>query len=122
MAEALVNHFLGDKWVAFSAGVEPSRVNPLTLQVLAEIGIDIAGYYSKSVKEFVDRDDLDLIITVCDKARQICPVFNSTAKQVYVGIEDPALFTVQPDEVALPKFRQIRDEIRNRIITALESN
>jgi len=122
MAEAIVNHFLSDKWLAYSAGVAPSRVNPRASQVLAEIGIDTAGYYSKPVDEFIDRDDLDLIITVCDNARQTCPVFNSPVKQIHIGIEDPALFTDLPDNEALPKFRRIRDKIKDRIKTALEEN
>jgi arsenate reductase len=120
MAEAIVNHFLGDKWLAFSAGIAPSEVNPRARQVLAEIGIDITGYYSKSVEEFINRDDLDLIITVCDKARQTCPAFVNPVKQIHIGIEDPASFTDLPDEIALPKFSQILDEIKIRITTVLK--
>lgn len=120
MAEAIVNQFLGDTWLAYSAGVAPSRVNYRAKQVLAEIGIDSAAYYSKSVEEFIKRDDLDLVITVCDNARQACPVFSTSVKKIHIGIEDPAPFTDLPDDIALPKFREIRDEIQARILTELK--
>lgn len=122
MAEALINHHLGDTWQAFSAGVNPSEVNKRAIEVMAEIGIDITSSYSKSVAEFIQRDDLDLVITVCGDARETCPMFYNPVEQIHIGIEDPAPFTFFPDEEALPKFRQIRDEIKNRIITALEVN
>jgi arsenate reductase len=119
MAEAIVNHFVGAKWLAYSAGVAPSRVNYRAKQVLAEIGIDSGGYYSKPVEEFVKRDDLDLVITVCDNARQACPVFNAPVNKIHIGIEDPAPFTDLPDDIALPKFREIRDTIKLRILAEL---
>jgi len=75
MAEGLVNHYLGEKWKAFSAGVSPSQVNPIAIKVIQELGIDTSEFRSKSVAEFLSRDDLDLVITVCDNARETCPIF-----------------------------------------------
>ncbi len=112
MAEGLINHELGNEWQAYSAGVNPYAVNPRTVQVMAEIGIDISMQRSKSVDQFLTRDDLDLVITVCDHAREICPVFPDNVQRVHIGFEDPAPLKEQPDEIALPEFRKIRDQIR----------
>lgn len=120
MAEALINHDLKGIWQAYSAGTKPSQVNRRAIEVMAEIGIDISGYRSKSVDEFIGRDDLDLVITVCDSAKETCPVFPGAVKRMHVGFEDPAPFTEMPDSVALPKFRKIRDEIRAKLIPILK--
>ena len=120
MAEALINQEFGDRWQAFSAGVKPSQVNPRAIQVMAEIGIDITNSYSKSVELFTGRNDFDLVVTVCDNARENCPVFPGLLKQVHLGFEDPALYNDQPDDIALPKFRQVRDEIKTHLLALLE--
>jgi len=119
MAEALINEHLSGKWQAFSAGVEPSQVNPRAIRVMSETGIDISGYSSKSANEFTGRDDLDLVITVCDHAKKNCPVFMNPVQQVHLGFEDPAPFTDEPDDIALPKFREIRDKIRKELVEYL---
>ena len=119
MAEAMINEYLSHRWQAFSAGVEPSKVNPRAIQVMSEIGIDISGYESKSADEFTRRNDLDLVITVCDHARQTCPVFMNPVEQIHLGFEDPAPFTGQPDDVALPKFREVRDKIKLELLEYL---
>ena len=119
MAEALINHDLSDQWQAFSAGVEPSKLNLRAEQVMAELGISLEGYSSKGVEEFLQREDLDLVVTVCDHARETCPVFPHPVEQVHVGFEDPAPFTDEPDTVALPKFREVRDNIRQELIEFL---
>ena len=121
IAEALINHELGDKWIAYSAGVKPSPVNPRALQVLAEIGVKPANLESKHVDEFIERDDLDLVITVCDHAKETCPVFLKPVKRVHLGFEDPAPYSDLSDEAALPKFREVRDIIRQEIINYLKS-
>ena len=121
MAEALVNHSLNNKWCAYSAGVKPTKVNERARQVMAEIGIDISAAGSKSVEEFLNRDDLDLIITVCDNARETCPVFPRPIKQVHIGFEDPAPYTDLPDSKALPKFREIRDKLKAELLPWLEA-
>jgi arsenate reductase (thioredoxin) len=121
MAEALINHGLKDSWQAYSAGTKPGFVNRRAIEVMAEIGIDISGSRSKSVAEFIARDDLDLVITVCDSAKETCPNFPSNVKKMHVGFEDPAPFTDLPNSVALPKFRHIRDEIKAKLIPMLRN-
>jgi len=121
MAEAFINHDLPDYWKAFSAGVEPSKLNPRAVRVMEEVGISLDNYSSKSVEEFLEREDLYLVVTVCDHARETCPVFMKPVEQVHVGFEDPAPFTDKPDEIALPKFRKVRDEIRKTLIEYLKN-
>jgi arsenate reductase len=122
MAEAFINHDLGDRWEAFSAGTQPSRLNPRAVQVMMEMGIDISGQRSKSLAEFIGRADLDIVITVCDDAREACPVFPGKVKQIHIGFQDPDPYSDQPDEVALPVFRKVRDEIREKIIGFLKES
>ncbi len=121
MAEGLINHELGDEWLAYSAGTNPSSVNPRAVQVMAEIGIDISGHHSKSVDVFLDRDDLDLVVTVCDHAREVCPAFPGNVSQEHIGFDDPAYLNDQPDEVALPVLRRIRDQIRLILLDYLKA-
>lgn len=121
MAEALINHDLAGEWEAYSAGVESSKLNPRAVEVMSELGISLDGYESKGVEEFLHRDDLDLVVTVCDHARETCPIFPHQVEQVHVGFEDPAPFTDEPDSIALPKFREVRDNIRQELIDYLQS-
>ncbi len=116
LAEALINHFLQGKWLAVSAGTAPSQVNPLALKVLQELNVDTHGLRSKSVEEFLDMPDLDLVITVCDHAKESCPIFPGPVKGIHIGIDDPAPYSDQLGEITLPIFRKIRDEIRQRIV------
>ena len=121
MAEALINSELGDEWEAYSAGVNPSRVNPRASQVMSELGIDISRQRSKSVNEFLQRDDLDLVITVCDHARGTCPIFPGTVERIHMGFPDPAPYTDESDEVALPEFRRVRDLIGEKLINFIKN-
>lgn len=121
LAEALINHELKDSWLAYSAGTEPSRVNPYALKVLQELDVDTSGLRSKSVQEFLEISDLDLVITVCDHAKESCPVFPKPVKRIHISIDDPAPYSDQPEEIALPVFRKTRDEIRERIVGYLAS-
>lgn len=121
MAEALINHHHSPQWTAYSAGTHPSAVNPRAAQVLAEVGIDVSQYRSKSVTEFLERDDLDLVITVCDGAKQVCPVFLKPVKQIHIGIADPVDHTNDPDEQALAIFRATRDAIMEQIVQPLNT-
>ena len=117
MAEALINHDLSNQWEAFSAGVEPAgAVNPRAIQVLQELSIDTHTLRSKSVDEFLDRDDLDLVVTVCDHAHETCPIFPRPVKQIHVPFEDPYRYTNAPDEIALPKYRETRDLISTQLL------
>ena len=119
MAEAIVNHFLGDAWRAVSAGTQPAGyVHPLALEVLAEIGIQHQGE-SKSTDRFRD-DAFDLVITVCDDAAENCPVWLGPGKRVHIGFPDPAN-VVGSREERIQAFRQVRDDIRAQIPAYLEA-
>ena len=117
MAEALVNHDLGQSWTAFSAGSRPAGfVHPLALQVLSEIGIEHHGR-SKSVDEW-RRQEFDQVITVCDDAAEECPLWLGQGRRVHIGFPDPALATGTPEEIRAV-FRQVRDDIRTRVVEFL---
>lgn len=118
MAEALINHLLGDRYLAYSAGVAHSSVNPWAIRVLEEMGIPTSDLRSKNVSEFLNRDDLDLVITVCDHAKESCPVFFKPIPRVHLGIADPAPFSGRADAVDF--FRRTRDEILAKVITYLK--
>lgn len=97
-----------------SAGTNPSsRVHPKAIQVMQELGIDIGGGYPKNVDRFLDRA-FDYVITVCDNARETCPVFMGEVKEtLHIGFDDPAEARGSEKEI-LFEFRRIRDEIRER--------
>jgi arsenate reductase (thioredoxin) len=113
MAEALVRQHGGDDFEVFSAGTEPRGVNPLTVRALAEAGIDAGPLRSKSVQEFVGQD-FDYVITVCDEARQACPVFPGSHNSIHWGYEDPAEATGTDDE-RLQVFRSVLTQLGQRI-------
>lgn len=120
IAEALINHFKGDTWQAWSAGVSPSRVHPRSIKALRELGIDPSSLRSKSVEEFLDRDDLDLVITVCDHAREVCPVFLRPVKQIHIGIADPTAQVWLSEEGSDEAFRKCRETIKRKIVDQLD--
>jgi len=104
MAEAIVNNDCWDKWVAFSAGTEPTgMVNPFAQKVIEEAGIYHQGR-SKSVDEF-SNDTFDLVVTVCDRANETCPVWLKRGEKIHLGFEDPAAF-VGSDEEKITVFRK----------------
>ncbi len=111
MAEAFVKQCRPD-WQVFSAGTKPTeRIHPKAVQVMKEVGIDIREGYPKRVDQFL-RQSFDYVITVCDHARESCPVFLGDVKeQLHIGFEDPAEATGSEEEV-LAVFRRVRDEIR----------
>jgi arsenate reductase (thioredoxin) len=113
MAEGIVNHCLGDRFQAFSAGTEATRVNPLAVRVLAEIGIDITGHRSKVMDEFAG-ESFDYVITLCGDANERCPLFFGGVRRVHIGFDDPSRLSGSVEEV-LPEFRRVRDEIRDRL-------
>jgi arsenate reductase (thioredoxin) len=113
LAEALLRDFGGPDFEVFSAGTEPHGVNPYTVRALAEIDIDWSAARSKSVTEFLGRP-FDYVITVCDRARQSCPVFPGNHNTLHWGLEDPA--EVQgSDEQRLEAFRRTRTEVATRL-------
>ena len=117
MAEGLFRHEGGDRYEVFSAGTRPSLVRPEAIAVLAELGIDISGHRSKSVDEFVGQP-LDLVITVCDNAKESCPVFPGRTARLHWPFEDPAHVEGTEDK-RKAAFRKVRDQIRQRIQTFL---
>lgn len=110
MAEGLLNALYSDRYLAFSAGTEPSTVNPCAIRVMKEIGIDISDHRSKSVDEFLDQD-LDYVVTVCDHAKEVCPFFPGGRKALHKGFQDPTSVAGTEDEKLL-RFRRVRDQIR----------
>jgi len=105
MAEALLRRHGGDRFEVHSAGTEPRGVNPLTLRVLADAGIDASGARSKSVNEFLGQR-FDYVVTVCDQARQVCPVFPGVHESMHWGYDDPADATGTEEE-RLAVFRRV---------------
>ncbi|MDD5169702.1 MAG: arsenate reductase ArsC [Syntrophales bacterium] len=116
MAEALVNHLAGDRFHAESAGLEPGELNPLAVEVMQEIGIDISHNQTKSVFDFYKKGALfDYVITVCDEANaERCPVFPGIAKRIHWSFTDPSSLT-GTDAERLAQTRIIRDEIKRTI-------
>ncbi|MFA5817099.1 MAG: arsenate reductase ArsC [Bacteroidales bacterium] len=110
MAQGFLKSFHPD-WKVLSAGTKPAeRVNPYAIKVMAEKGIDITGEHPKLVDQFI-HDEFDYVVTVCDGAREICPVFTGQVKhRVHIGFDDPA-DAVGSDEEILPVYRRVRDEI-----------
>jgi arsenate reductase len=113
MAEALVRRYGESDFEVHSAGTEPKGINPMTLRVLAEAGIDASWARSKSVNEFLGQS-FDFVITVCDQARQVCPVFPGVHESLHWGYEDPAA-AEGSDEERLAAFRQVFIAMSERI-------
>ena len=114
MAEGLLRDIADDRYDVFSAGVAPSHVRPEAIEVMREVGIDISSNRSKSVDEFTDQE-FDYIITVCDNARESCPVFPGHAKRIHWSFDDPAAAEGREEE-KLGVFRRVRDEIKKRLV------
>ncbi len=109
MAEGLTNRSFAGKIVAFSAGTRPGQVHPLAIRAMAEQGIDISSNRSKHLDEFKGQL-IDLVITVCDGANEICPFFPGAKEQEHAGFPDPSTVEGTEDE-RMEAFRQVRDEI-----------
>jgi arsenate reductase len=113
LAEGLLRHDGGEEFIVESAGTEPSFVRPEAIEVMREIGIDISNQRSKSVDEFITQP-FDWVITVCDNARQNCPMLPGAARQLHWNLPDPA--AVEGDvKTRLEAFRAIRDELRKHL-------
>ena len=113
IAEALLSDFGGADFEAFSAGTEPKGVNPYAVRVLDEIGIDWSGASSKSATDFIGQP-FDYVITVCDRARQTCPVFPGNHNALHWGLDDPAEVE-GTEEGKLEAFRRTRTEVATRL-------
>lgn len=116
IAEGLLRHLEGDKFEVYSAGVNPTQLNPLAVMVMDEIGIDISKQMSKSVKEFLGQQ-FDYVITVCNNAKQACPVFTGKYEKIHWSLEDPT--QAQGIKERLLIFRKIRNQIKENILKLL---
>ena len=113
IAEGLLNSLYGTKYQAFSAGTEPSAVNPFAIQVMSKIGIDISKNRSKSINEFMEQK-FDYVIPVCDHANETCLFFPGGMKRLHRSFEDPSSFKGNEADT-LSVFRRIRDKIKEWI-------
>lgn len=107
MAEGLLRSIAGDRYDVFSAGTRPVGLNPNAVKAMAEVGIDISGHRSKSADEFTGQA-FDYVITVCDNARESCPIFPGAGERIHHSFEDPAA-AAQGEQ--LERFRKVREQI-----------
>ena len=113
MAEGLLRHVGGDRFAVFSAGTEATRVRPLAIRAMAELGIDISGQQSKTLHRFL-AETFDAVITVCDEANETCPVFFGARERWHWSFPDPSKATGSEEE-QLAAYRAVRDGLRERI-------
>lgn len=113
MAEGLLRHLAGDRFEVASAGTEKTRVHPLAIAAMRELGIDLAGHSSKTLDAFTG-ERFDFVITVCDRANESCPIFPGAAERLHWGFDDPSAATGS-DAERLAAFRTVRDAIRERL-------
>ncbi len=112
MAEGILRYYGSDKFEVESAGSEPSKVNPIAIEVMKEIGIDISHHRSKHVKEFLERH-FHYIVTVCDKANEACPIFPGPSQRLHWSFPDPP-HGREVTEAVKDEFRKVRDMIHDK--------
>lgn len=110
MAEGLLNHLGGDRFEVRSAGTKPSSIRPEAIAIMKEIGIDISGSRSKHVDEFAG-ESFDYVLTVCDNAKESCPLYSGHTNCIHQSFEDPAAVQGSEEE-RLAAFRRVRDAIK----------
>ena len=113
MAEGWARALKGEQIDAFSAGIETHGLNPRAVKVMAEVGVDISGHRSKTIAD-LPKKDFDYVVTVCDHARESCPLFPGKAKVVHVDFGDPPRLAkdAKTEEEAFAHYRRVRDEIK----------
>ena len=123
MAEGWGEKLLAGRAEVFSAGTNPGTVDPRAIKVMAEAGVDISGHRSKHASEFKDVA-FDLVVTVCDRARESCPVWFGKAEKLHKSFEDPPFLAreAKTEEEALAHYRRVRDEIRAFVSGLLEGD
>jgi arsenate reductase (thioredoxin) len=115
MAEGILRHYASEKFEIYSAGVEPHGINPLTEKVMSEANISMEGQYSKDLADYLGKEHFSYLITVCSNAEERCPsVFPGVSQRLHWAFEDPVAFE-GTDEEKLAKFRQVRDQIKEKI-------
>lgn len=110
MAEGLLRHDAGERFAVESAGTRPGRVRPEAIAVMGELGIDISAHESKSVQQFAG-ETFDYVLTVCDAAREVCPIFPGRGIRLHRSFDDPAAVAGTETE-RLAAFRRVRDQLR----------
>jgi arsenate reductase len=110
MAEASTNKFLGDIYTAYSAGTEKTKLNPYVKKAMEEIGIDMSAHYSKTAEQFLDKE-IDVVVTVCDSAKEACPFFPGAKTYIHKSFTDPSSMTGTEEEI-MAGVRKVRDEIK----------
>ena len=113
MAEAILNKLYGDRYTAFSAGTDPTQIDPLVVLVMREIGVDVSNCRSKELKIFKD-SAIDYVITLCDQAKESCPYFPGGIEHLHKGFSDPSEFKGKAEDV-INGYRRIRDGTQNWI-------
>jgi arsenate reductase (thioredoxin) len=113
MAEGLLRDLAGDRFEVMSAGTEATRVRPLAIRAMEEIGLDISGQESKTLERYLG-EPFDYVVTVCDAANEACPFFPGAKRRLHWSFEDPAA-AEGSEEQRLEVFRRVRDEIKGRI-------
>jgi arsenate reductase len=118
MAEGWARKLKSGTLEAFSAGTAPQAINRLAVKVMQEVGVDISGQSSKHV-DSLKEIPFDLVITVCDSAKEACPVFPKRVRTLHMSFEDPPKLAIaaKSDQEALPQYRRVRDEIKSFITT-----
>lgn len=120
MAEGWVNHELGEAWEARSAGTKPAGVvHPLAVRAMAEVGVDISGGRPQRVDSYLT-DFWDLVVTVCDSARETCPIFPRPVETLHISFPDPAEAEGSDDEV-MEVFQKVRDAIRDALLPEIRA-
>ena len=121
MAEAFLKKYAGDRFEVHSAGLEPKGINPYTVRVMEEIGISLEGQRSKDLREYLGNTHFGFFITVCGHAEQNCPrtFLLSAGRHYHWDLEDPAAFEGSEEKI-LAKFREVRDQVDQRVRTWLE--
>lgn len=118
MAEGLVNHYMGDRFEAFSAGTEATSVNPMAIAILSEIGIDISRHHSKTMDQF-SGESFDYVVTLCGDANEKCPLFFGGVERIHMGFYDPSK-AIGTEEEVMAEFRKVRDEIKTAMLAFFE--
>ena len=114
MAEGLLNHLFGDRYQAFSAGTEKTQLNPHAVEVMKRVGVDISHHESKTVESY-GGCEFEIVITVCDRANEICPFIPTKKERLHWSFEDPAE-AQGTEEEKLAVFERVRDKIKERIL------
>ncbi len=120
ISEGIANHYLSDKLHALSAGTERTSVNPRAIVVMEEIGIDISAHRSKTIDE-VAGEKFDYVITLCGDANERCPLFFGGVKRIHIGFSDPSKAAGTEEEI-MAEFRQVRDEIKQKLLQFFNAN